>query len=203
MPSAAELLKRLETSPQMKRARLNVEHQRALTQVERRKAIPDLTLSIGKQSEEQFGQPDHRQTVVGLSIPLPLFDRNRGNVLSGLRRTEKAQDELAATETRLSVELMETYSRFENANSELTLLRSEVLPGATSAYEAAVKGFELGKFNFVDVLDAQRTLFQAKAQYLRALGEAHRARADVERLVGPMEPSAIAVPLQPNILESK
>nr|WP_272875854.1 TolC family protein [Stutzerimonas stutzeri] len=39
-----------------------------------------------------------------------------------------------------------------------------MLPSAQSAYEAASKGFELGKFTFLDVLDAQRTLFQARSQ---------------------------------------
>ena len=52
--------------------------------------------------------------------------------------------------------------------------KKEILPGAHSAYDAATKGFELGKFSFLDVLDAQRTLFQAKSQYLRALVETYR-----------------------------
>jgi cobalt-zinc-cadmium efflux system outer membrane protein len=66
----------------------------------------------------------------------------------------------------------------------LAILREEILPGAQSAYEAAGKGFEAGKFSFLDVLDAQRTLFQAKTQYVRALGDSHRAAADIERIVG-------------------
>lgn len=42
----------------------------------------------------------------------------------------------------------------------------------------------MGKFSFLETLDAQRTLFQARAQYLRALGEMHRAAADIDRLLG-------------------
>jgi len=58
------------------------------------------------------------------------------------------------------------------------------LPGAQSAFDAASQGFALGKFNFLDVLDAQRTLFQSKSHYLSALAESHRASVDIERLVG-------------------
>ncbi len=42
----------------------------------------------------------------------------------------------------------------------------------------------LGKFGFLEVLDVQRTLFGAKAQYLRALASYHQAVAEVERLIG-------------------
>ena len=56
--------------------------------------------------------------------------------------------------------------------------------GAQSAYDAATKGFELGKFNFLEVLDAQRTLFLDRAQYQRALAEAYRAAAEIERVLG-------------------
>jgi cobalt-zinc-cadmium efflux system outer membrane protein len=42
----------------------------------------------------------------------------------------------------------------------------------------------LGKFSFLDVLDAQRTLFQGQSQYVQALTDAHRAYADLSRLSG-------------------
>ncbi len=47
-----------------------------------------------------------------------------------------------------------------------------------------MKGFEAGKFNYVEVLDAQRTLVQAQAQHLRVLSDFYRAKADLSRLVG-------------------
>lgn len=183
-PTTDELLAHLPGSPQLARARLEIDRQRALSDVERSRRIPNLTLSIGSKRDEQVGI---RQTIVGLSIPFPLFDRNQGNVLSALRRTDKAKDELVVTETTLSVELTQASLRLESARGELVVLRNEILPGAQSAYEAATKGFELGKFNFLDVLDAQRTLNQAKSQYIRALAESHRAAADIERVVGNVE----------------
>ncbi|POM16119.1 Cobalt-zinc-cadmium resistance protein CzcC [Burkholderia cepacia] len=60
------------------------------------------------------------------------------------------------------------------------------------------RGYELGKFSFLDVLDAQRTLFQGQSQYVRALADAHTARADIGRLVGtPLAPLVPLVPLVP------
>lgn len=187
VPTSNELNNRLPTAPQTLRARLEVDRQEALTKVERSRRIPDVNLIVGTQRDEQLGQIGPRRTILGLSIPLPLFDRNQGNVLAALRRADKARDELKAVENRLSTEVAEATARLSVAQSELTILRTDILPGALSAYEAASKGFELGKFSFLDVLDAQRTLFQAKTQYVRALAESHRSAADIDRIIGRVE----------------
>jgi cobalt-zinc-cadmium efflux system outer membrane protein len=113
-----------------------------------------------------------------------LFNRNQGSVQEALARTDQARDELAAVETRLSSDLAQAYQRLAAASAEAALTRRDILPGAQSAYEAASKGFSFGKFNFLDVLDAQRTLLQARSQYLRVLTDAHRAAADIERILG-------------------
>jgi cobalt-zinc-cadmium efflux system outer membrane protein len=63
-------------------------------------------------------------------------------------------------------------------------VRDEILPGARSAYEAASTGFDYGKFGFLDVLDAQRTLLQAQSHYLTTLADAHRAQAAITRILG-------------------
>lgn len=189
-PTMAQLAAYLPEAPQFKRARMEVDRQKARSEVERSKQIPNLTVSLGSKRDEQVGQ---RQTIVGLSLPIPFFDRNQGNLLSALQRTDKARDELLAVQSRLSVELTRTSLRLDAANAELVIIRSEILPGAQSAYEAAIKGFELGKFSFLDVLDAQRTLVQARTQYVRALAESHRASADIERLLGQGTSSAATV----------
>lgn len=181
LPALTELTQRLERSPTMLRARMEVERRQALTQVERSRRIPDLVVSFGAKRDEQLGR---NQAIVGVSIPLPLFDRNQGNLLEALRRTDKARDELSATEVGLHSELAQAYGRLSAARNEVTLLQNEVLPGAQSAYEATTKGFELGKFSFLEVLDAQRTFFQAKSQYLRALAETQRSTAEIDRIVG-------------------
>jgi outer membrane protein, heavy metal efflux system len=117
-------------------------------------------------------------------VPLPLFDRNRGNVLEALRRTDVAKDEFEVAETKTYNDLAQAYERLRVSRHEAQVLAAEILPGAQSAYDAAVKGFEFGKFAYFDVLDAQRTLIQSKADYLRAFSESHRAAADITRITG-------------------
>jgi cobalt-zinc-cadmium efflux system outer membrane protein len=172
---------RLADSPQVRRARIEVEHRSALSTVERSRRIPDVAVKLGMKRSEELGRS---QAIFGVSLPLPIFDRNQGNILESLRRTDKARDELAATMTRLDTELAQAYERFSTARQEAQVLRQEILPGAKSGYDAAVTGFEFGKFSFLDVLDAQRTLLQSRTQYLRALADAHRATADIDAILG-------------------
>lgn len=181
LPELAALSRRLATAPALTRARFEVDRRQALAQVERSRRIPDVTVNLGVKRSEELGR---NQAIVGVSIPLPLFDSNRGNVLESLRRADKARDELAATETRLDSELAQAYEKLSMARQEAEALQADVLPGAQSAYDAATTGFEYGKFGFLDVLDSQRTLLQAKSQFLRALSEAHRAAAEINRILG-------------------
>ena len=184
VPTFDAVSARLATSPSLRRAQIEVRRRRALSDLERAKRTPDLTVSLGVKRDEQLGR---HQAVIGLSIPLPLFDYNQGNLLEALRREDKSRDELAAADIQLKSAVAQAWDRLDTADAKARTLRDEVLPGAQSAYDAATKGFELGKFNFLDVLDAQRTLFQAKAQSLRARGEAHRAAADIDRLLGDVD----------------
>jgi len=191
LPAMADLNARLATAPNLLRARIEVDRRQSLAEVERSRSVPDMIVSLGGKRIEEL---DLNQAILGVAIPIPIFDRNQGNLLEALRRTDKAHDELSATEIRLSNELALAYERLNLARQEAASLQRDILPGAQSAYDAATKGFELGKFNFLEVLDAQRTSFQAKSQYLRALAEAHRSAAEIDRILGTASTQSITAP---------
>ncbi|RDD94931.1 TolC family protein [Acidovorax sp. BoFeN1] len=171
----------LDRSPALQRAEMEVRRRKALTAVENARRISDITVSLGAKRDQEQGRT---QAVIGLSIPLPLFDRNEGNILEALKREDKARLELASTRVQLESEAIQARERLSSARAEAQSLAADVVPGAQSAYDAATKGFELGKFSFLEALDAQRTLLQARSQYLKALAEAHRANAELNRILG-------------------
>lgn len=177
----SELNKMLDNAPAIKLARFEVISREALTKVERSKITPNITISAGVVNNQEIGL---NQALLGLTVPIPIFDRNQGNVQEAISRTYKAQDELVALENQLSTNLSSEYERLNSARQASEFLRVEILPGAQSAFDSANKGFSAGKFNFLDVLDAQRTLFQSKSQYIQALLEAHQAVAEIERILG-------------------
>ncbi len=181
VPPFEQLTLRARSSPERARSIAEVARRNALLDGERAKRIPDITLGAGVKRTQENRE---NLPLLSLSIPLPFFDRNQGNVLEALRRVEKARDEQSFSETRLQSELCQTYERLQAVEMEVKTLRDELLPGAKSAFDAATTGYQLGKFGFLDAIDAQRTLFQSNQQYVKALAEFHRAVADIERLTG-------------------
>ncbi|MDR7047617.1 cobalt-zinc-cadmium efflux system outer membrane protein [Duganella sp. 3397] len=181
LPDQALLHHRLAQAPAMALARSELASRQSLAQVELSKRVPDITLNLGRKRSEELGRS---QLIVGFSVPLPLFDRNQGNVLETARRVDKARDELSSTALRLDSELAQACEDFDLARAQALALRTDIVPGAQSAYAAASTGFENGKFGFLDVLDAQRTLLEARSQYLNALAQAHRAHAAIIRILG-------------------
>ncbi|HRM83485.1 MAG TPA: TolC family protein [Acidovorax temperans] len=190
VPSIADLQPLISSSPGVVLARIEVDRRKALTDLEQSKRVPDVTVSVGMQ---RSNETQRNVLLFGVSVPLPVFDRNQGNLLEALKLEDKARDELQAATVRLHSEVAQARERLSTIIAEVQSLKQDVLPGAKSAYDAATIGFENGKFNFLEVLDAQRTYFTAKSQYLKALGEAHRAAADIDRLLGAsMVPGLIA-----------
>lgn len=194
LPEPEALAARVAASPALQRAQIEVQRRTALSEGARASQVPDLTVSLGLKRDNDLG---YNQVIVALAIPLPIFDTRQGALLEALRREDKSRDELVATQLRLSSEAQQARDRLEAARTEAQLLRDDVLPGAQSAYDAATKGFELGKFDFLDVLDAQRTFFAAKSQYLRALAETYRAAADIDRLLGDASDASALPPAKP------
>lgn len=177
----SELSAMLENAPAVKVAKMEIVAREAMTQVERSKATPNITLSAGVVNNQELGR---NQALIGLFVPIPIFDRNQGNLQEAVSRKYKAQDELAALKNQLGASLAHEYERLSAARQATLALQGEILPGAQSAFDAVNKGFSLGKFNFLDVLDAQRTLYQVKSQYINTLHDAHQAVAAIERILG-------------------
>jgi outer membrane protein, heavy metal efflux system len=180
----AMLLSRAGESAAVRRARGQLAARHAQTNVERAARMPDVTLSVGTKRDDQVGR---RQAVVGLSMPLPLFNRNEDALRAALRRTDQAGDELAATQADTAAALTAAHTRYEAARNEVLLLRRDVVPNAQAAFGQTLKGFEYGRFSFLDVLDAQRTWFQAQSRQWDSLDDAWRAYAAIERLAGPAD----------------
>lgn len=55
----------------------------------------------------------------------------------------------------------------------------------------AISTLEEGKFGFLELLDSQRALFEARGKFIEALATYHKATADIERLTGSSIDSAL------------
>ena len=181
LPSIDELTCLMEQNPDIARWSLEINKGKAFLELEKAKAISDITLSGGWQ---RFNETNDNAVVFGISIGLPILNRNQGGKLEAAYALAKAREEQRAAQTRIQMELVKAYQALSNSYAEATELDKNVLEGAESVFEASKTGYSHGKLDYLHVLDAQRTFFEVKSQYIDALGSFHTAKTDVERLIG-------------------
>lgn len=180
-PMPEELAKSIDNAPDTVQAMLEVQRREALVEVERSRAMPDVTVGVGTQRNNELGR---HQTLLGVSVPLPVFDRNQGGLREAMARADQARDEAHGRRIRLTTDVQIAAGQLDSARAQALLAEAQLLPDAQRTHEAATQGLSLGKFGFLDVLDAQRTLFQARAQHLKAISDAQRAAAELDALLG-------------------
>ena len=187
VPAFEALTERIQKNPDLARWAVEMAQRQAAIDLEEANAVPNLRVGAGAR---WFEETHDNTFILELSIPLQLFDRNQGAIAEARHRLAQAEARKRAVRLKLNAALADSYSRLLNAHQQVTAIKTQILPGARTAFDAVNEGYRFGKFDFLEVLDSQRTWFDARSQFLIALAEYHKAVADVERLTG----QAIALP---------
>lgn len=181
VPAFERIASQLTMNPDLVRSATEISRRKAAVDMEKAKTLPDISVSAGYR---RFSEFDENSVIFGVSVPIPLFDRNQGGLLESRLLLTKAEEERRAAEARAQSGLGEAHKALSIAYAEAMAFKEKTLPLAQSAFEGTNEGYRAGKFGYLDILDAQRTLFDVRLQYLRALTEYHLAVADVEQLTG-------------------
>ncbi|MCS7090632.1 MAG: TolC family protein [Verrucomicrobiota bacterium] len=181
----------LETHPECAQARLDRDRARLERDRSRWLHYPDVTFWArgGRQ-----GPGDVALVEAGLTLPLPLWDRGRARFDEAAARLEEAEAHLEGLRLRLCGEWQMWRQRLRSAAEQVRLLRQEVVPRAERALALVRRGFEEGKFGFLDLLDTQRTLAEARLSLEQRVLELNVAQVELEALTGRLDglPSALA-----------
>jgi cobalt-zinc-cadmium efflux system outer membrane protein len=180
-PRADKLLERIGHNPDLARWATEMALRRAAVALARSDAVPDLTLFGGPRWLEG---DDQTVAVAGLSISIPLFDRNQGAILGARIRQAQAGALRQAAEVTVRADLAASWQALDAAHLEVGAVRDDVEPSARAAIEAAEEAFRQGKIGALELLDSQRTLFGVRRQLVDALASYHQAVIALERLIG-------------------
>jgi cobalt-zinc-cadmium efflux system outer membrane protein len=181
LPSLGQLRQHLLKAPEVTRLEDQVERERRALELERSFRIPDLTISVGPRRFEETGDS---AWVAGVSVPLPIFDRNQGGRRAAEFELERTRRDAEATRVGLEAELASALERLRALTLEVTTMSEEIEPAARSVFAATEIGYREGKLGFLDVLDAQRTLFETRSLLLDSHEEYAISRTRLERLIG-------------------
>ncbi len=174
-------LDQVENNPDLARYCTEMQHSNAAVSLERSKWIPDPTISAGI---KYYDETNDQAFVVGVSFPLPLFDRNQGNLLASRHNKRKTQEAYWVEKTRVESGLRQLYQEANLACSEVRILEEDILPDAEESFVGFKESYLQGKVDYLSLLDAQRTLFEVKAKHLEALARYHKIHILIDRLLG-------------------
>lgn len=171
----------LENHPQIMLFNAESRFREARLAVERSRAVPDVAVRGGPR---YLKEAEKWTWVVGVFIPIPLIDRNQGRISEASAYFEKLESEREALWVELMTELNNSYLTLQTYCSEVTLLKNSILPATQTAFESCHNGFELARYNYSELLETQRIYKTSKIRYFEALGEYHKALAQIEGLIG-------------------
>lgn len=143
--------------------------------------VPNVTAWGGTRRLEG---PGEQSFLLGFSMPLQLFDRNQGGSAEARALLGRTEAEQKAAEVRLGIVLLGLYEEMAHDAHIMEGLQEEILPKAEDALTISRDGFAQGRFSYLEVLDAQRTIFDVKQEYIRAATSYHQFLVEMERLTG-------------------
>jgi cobalt-zinc-cadmium efflux system outer membrane protein len=145
------------------------------------KPIPDLRAGI---AWRHFSDTKDDAVRLGLSMPIPLWDQNRGNITEASELRAKVEAELAIARNTLTLMLGRAYATLTSSAREVQVLRASAIPNIKQAVEAVEAGYEQGRFTLLELLDIQSSATQAAIRELEALLNFHISLATIEGLTG-------------------
>lgn len=188
IPTREALLAGIRDLPLLALRRSESELAAADLKLEQANAWSDPSLAIGLR---EIQDRDGRALILGLSMPLPIFQRNQTALADARASLRKAAANEEAEAHRLRTEVLKTHVALIAADQEARTLRSEVLTRASVAAESVREGFRAGKFRYSDVLESTQTLVTLKTRHLEALFDLNLAAIALDRLLGlPAFPTA-------------
>ncbi len=127
-------------------------------------------------------QPDLRFWRVGATIPIPLWDRRRGQIADARAAISQSNAVLNQRQLELVAALERAYEQYQLADQQATSLEAGSLRAAESAVDAAKAAYRFGERGIVEVLDAQRVLQSVRGDLLDAQFARQSAMVDLESL---------------------
>ncbi|MFM9847356.1 MAG: TolC family protein [Hyphomicrobiaceae bacterium] len=180
-PAFATVLRTVDSLPQLVRWTAVRAQRDAELVLARLKPYPDVKASV---AWRHFNETSDDAVRLGLSLPLPVFDRNIGGIAEAQASLAKVDADRATAKAALVLTLGRAYETLVGAEREIDILRTAAIPNARKATEAIESGYSQGRFTLLELLDIQNTSTQAALRELEALTNFHTSVATIEGLTG-------------------
>ncbi len=176
-----QLLERLDKSPTYRLLTEQVVLAENKLRLAKAEAVPDMEIGGGIQ---QFEETNDHAYFLEVSIPLPFFDRNKGGIAEARALLNKTKKEKEAGGLELQTSLSATMYELEGVWENYLSMRDTIVPVSEKAFASVQKAYRLGEQDYLDLLEAQRSLLKARNEHLELLAELWQLKLEADSLVG-------------------
>lgn len=182
----------LENRPDLAAARANERAAEASLRLARAQAIPDVTpfgrfsSSASAFDNTPVGKLTDRSKSIGfgVSITLPIFNRNQGLRAEATAAVTQAQQERDYLQTTVRAEVESAYQRLKTTETALSIFESGVIERSTENLKTLRAAYQLGEYRITDLIAEQRRVVDAQREYTELLAEHYRAAVDLQLATG-------------------
>jgi cobalt-zinc-cadmium efflux system outer membrane protein len=170
----------LAQNPTLAAAQMRVERARLVLERARRENVPNVEVMA---SVSHMYQTDDDVAGVQVGIPLPICNRNQGNILSADAELIAAQNDSRRIELELQDRLATAYRRYANAREQVERYRTQILPRAQQSWDLVGRGYREGQVDFLVLLTSQRTYTRVNLMFVEALAELRQAETLIDGML--------------------
>ena len=185
LPDRMALLEAVNDTPQIRAAMFAKMQANARFDLAKANAVPNPTFGLGVR---RYNENDSTALVAGVSFPLPVFNRNQGEIKQA--RAHIIEAEAIARQQNIDLEqsAIAAWETLAAAHAASSSYQGNMVPSAQRAYRQASEGYAAGRFSFLDLLDAQRTLYEVEEARLDSLLALYEAKAQTDFLMSVHKP---------------
>ncbi|MBX9681446.1 MAG: TolC family protein [Gemmataceae bacterium] len=169
-----------ELHPEVIAAQVGITRAEFVLQRQRVEPIPNVTVGAAYVRQNQNKSSDY---TVQFSMPIPVWNRNQGNIRAAEAELGKARLEVGRVQSELTNRAATAFRQYAATKKQAERYRISILPAATEAYQLNMAAFRGGQFEYLKVLVAQRSIAESNLEYVRFLAEQWRAASEIAGLL--------------------
>ena len=167
----------LAQNPEIAAAEARARRARLAISRARRENVPNVEV-MG--SVSYMDQSDETVAGVQVGIPIPVLNRNQGNIMEAQAELVAAENNIRRLELELQDRLAMAYRRYANARQQVERYQQQILPRAQRSLDLVGQGYREGQTDFLSLLTSQRTYIRTNLAYITALAELRQAAALID-----------------------
>jgi cobalt-zinc-cadmium efflux system outer membrane protein len=178
LPPLPILLSELHTqSPELQRAKAEVEATESKLSFEQNSRLPRLSIKAS-----QYNDPNFTDRLYGLVVSIPIWDFKGGQIAEAEANASRAKNQLNAQSQSLEQQLETAYKLYQMTSYQVKILDQEVVQLASSARRIAEVSYRYGERGMLEYLDAQRTFRVARNDLIKARFDLASVLTEIQRL---------------------